>query len=226
MFQQQPLLWLQANSIQQNMYLSRTSWLPGQATHMPFSVMTMRLSTITWRRQLVLHSMLPLSNPINSPRMVEMHGLHLSACMLGLTSGKPKSRNRNNSSTHVWKRQSNFSLESSISKHHNAYVSMQACTEHVEYQLPNEHSCNGFLLEAIQNSDPGLQAAMASVRMDTGDGGKQGNFEVTAAHLWPYDPVARKQSANTKRPHSLISVDGLFASFGGFLNFFIPDLDS
>ena len=63
-------------------------------------------------------------------------------------------------------------IVSSISEHRNAYVSMQACTEHVEYQLPNEHSCNGFLLEAIQNSDPGLQAAMASVRMDTGDGGK------------------------------------------------------
>ena len=40
---------------------------------------------------------------------------------------------------------------------------MQACTEHVEYQLPNEHSRVGFLLEAIKNSDPGLQAAMASV---------------------------------------------------------------
>ena len=49
---------------------------------------------------------------------------------------------------------------------------MQACIEHVEYQLLNEHSLIGFLLEAIQNSDPGLQAAMASVQTDTGDGGK------------------------------------------------------
>ena len=74
--------------------------------------------------------------------------------------------------TRVWKGQSNFSLESFISQHCNAYVSMQACAEHVKYQLPNEHSRVGFLLEAIQNSDLGLQAAMASVRTDTGDGGK------------------------------------------------------
>ena len=74
--------------------------------------------------------------------------------------------------TCVWKGQSNFSLESFISQHRNAYVSMQACTEHVEYQLPNDHSRVGFLLEAIQNTDPGLQAAMASVCTDTGDGGK------------------------------------------------------
>jgi hypothetical protein len=27
---------------------------------------------------------------------------------------------------------------------------MQACAEHVQYQLPNEHSRVGFLLDAIQ----------------------------------------------------------------------------
>ena len=100
--------------------------------------------------------------------------------------------------TCVWKGQSNFSLESFISQHCNAYVSMQACAEQVEYQLLNEHSCVSFLLEAIQNSDPGLQAAMASVQTDMGDGGKSGDFEVMAVHLLPYDPVAKEQSANTK----------------------------
>ena len=62
--------------------------------------------------------------------------------------------------TRIWKGQSNFSLENFISQHRNAYVSMQASAEHVQYQLPNEHSRVGFLLEC---SDPGLQAAMASV---------------------------------------------------------------
>ena len=37
---------------------------------------------------------------------------------------------------------------------------MQASAEHVQYQLPNEHSRVGFLLEAIQCSDPGLQATV------------------------------------------------------------------
>ena len=42
--------------------------------------------------------------------------------------------------TRIWKGQSNFSLENFISQHRNAYVSMQASAEHVQYQLPNEHS--------------------------------------------------------------------------------------
>ena len=39
--------------------------------------------------------------------------------------------------TRIWKGQSNFSLENFISQHRNAYVSMQASAEHVQYQLPN-----------------------------------------------------------------------------------------
>ena len=42
--------------------------------------------------------------------------------------------------TRLWKGHSNFSLENFISQHRNAFVSMQASAEHVQYQLPNEHS--------------------------------------------------------------------------------------
>ena len=45
---------------------------------------------------------------------------------------------------------------------------MSACAEHVQYQLPNERSCVGFLIDAIQCADAGLQAAMASVKTDNG----------------------------------------------------------
>ena len=75
---------------------------------------------------------------------------------------------------------------------------MQASTEHVQYQLPNEHSRVGFLLEAIQCSDPGLQAAMASIKTDNGLEGMRNNFEATAAHLFPYDPVARKDQVDKR----------------------------
>ena len=101
--------------------------------------------------------------------------------------------------TRIWKGQSNFSLENFISQHRNAYVSMQASAEHVQYQLPNEDSRVGFLLEAIQCSDPGLQAAMASIKTDNGTEGMRNNFEATAAHLLPYDPVAKKRSSGQKR---------------------------
>ena len=65
----------------------------------------------------------------------------------------------------VWKGQSNFPLEGFIVQHCNAYIYMQQCDEHVEYQLPNEHTCVGYLLEEIQSPDPGLQVAMASIRI-------------------------------------------------------------
>ena len=48
---------------------------------------------------------------------------------------------------------------------------MQASTEHVEYQVPNEHSRDTLLLEVIHCSDPGLQAAMASIKTDNGPQG-------------------------------------------------------
>ena len=107
--------------------------------------------------------------------------------------------------TRIWKGQSNFSLENFISQHRNAYVSMQASAEHVQYQLPNKHSRVGFLLEAIQCSDPGLQAAMASIKTDNGPEGMRNNFEATAAHLLPYDPVAKKRSSGQKRGSAQIS---------------------
>ena len=69
---------------------------------------------------------------------------------------------------------------------------MLACAEHVQYQLPNEHSRVGFLLDAIQCADAGLQAARPSSKTDNGPDGMQNHFEQAAAHLSPYDPVAKK----------------------------------
>ena len=45
---------------------------------------------------------------------------------------------------------------------------MSACIEHVQYQLPNEHSYVGLLIDAIQCANAGLQAAMASIKTDNG----------------------------------------------------------
>ena len=59
---------------------------------------------------------------------------------------------------------------------------MSACTEHIQYQLPNEHSHVGFLLEAIQCSHAGLQDAMVNIKTDNGPTDMQNNFEVTEIH--------------------------------------------
>jgi hypothetical protein len=102
--------------------------------------------------------------------------------------------------TREWKGQSNYTLERFVQHHRTAYVSMQSCAEYVEYQLPTEHTRVGYLLEGIQCNDAGLQAAMASIKLDTAPGtGKRNNFELAATHLLPYDPVAKKRSSTNKR---------------------------
>ena len=49
--------------------------------------------------------------------------------------------------TRVWKGHSNFPFEGSIAQHRNTFVSMQQCAEHIAYQLPNELTRVGYLLE-------------------------------------------------------------------------------
>jgi hypothetical protein len=109
--------------------------------------------------------------------------------------------------TRLWKGQSNFTLERFIAQHRNAYVSMQAAAEVVTYQLPNEHSRVGFLLNSIQCNDPGLQAAMAAINTDKTANGLREDFEAAATHLLPYDPVQKKRidQAGGKRGSADIS---------------------
>ena len=83
---------------------------------------------------------------------------------------------------------------------------MSACAEHVQYQLPNKHSRIGFLIDAIQCADAGLQAAMASVKMDNGPNGLWNNFERAVPHLLPYDPVGKKRATGIKHGSALISL--------------------
>ena len=114
--------------------------------------------------------------------------------------------------TRKWKGQGNFSLERFCQQHRNAYVSMVACAEHVDYQLPNEHTRVTYLLDAIECNDPPLQAAIANIEEDTGDGtlanpGKRNDFELAVAALLPKDPVARKRELANKRGISAISSD-------------------
>ena len=62
----------------------------------------------------------------------------------------------------VWKGNSNFSFEKFIEQHRAAYISMQQCSLHVTFQLPYEHTRVRYLLDAIQCSDPELQATLAA----------------------------------------------------------------
>jgi hypothetical protein len=107
--------------------------------------------------------------------------------------------------TQKWKGQSNFSLEKHCAQHRNAFISMEQCVQHVDYQLPNQHSRVGYLLAGIENNDPGLQAAMAAVRTNKAPGDMRNDFEACIAHIVPYCPVAKKRTAGTKRGAAEIS---------------------
>ena len=50
---------------------------------------------------------------------------------------------------------------------------MQLCSQHITYQLPNKHSCVGYLLDVIENGDAGLQAVMVNVEDNNGPNGKR-----------------------------------------------------
>ena len=106
--------------------------------------------------------------------------------------------------TRRWKGQGNYTLESFVSMHRNAFVSMQACAQHIDFQLPNDFTRVGHLLDGIECQDAWLQAAMAAIRTDDGADGKRHNFEDAAAYIVPADPVTRKRPP-TKRPHANIS---------------------
>ena len=77
---------------------------------------------------------------------------------------------------------------------------------HVQYQLPNEHSHIGFLIDATQCADAGLQAAMASVKTDNDPTGLWNNFERAISHLLPYNPVAKKRARGITQGSTLISL--------------------
>ena len=112
-----------------------------------------------------------------------------------------------------WKVQSNYTLERFVAQHRNAFVSMTQCAEHVDYQFPNELTRVTYLLDAIENNDTPLQAAMALCRNDQDPGGKMNDFEATAAFLLPHDPVDTKIASGTKRSHAMVSfIDGNVAS--------------
>jgi hypothetical protein len=104
-----------------------------------------------------------------------------------------------------WKEQSNYSFEQHATQHRNSYVSLVACAENVDYQIPNQHSRVGNLLDSIENNDPGIQAAMANVRTSKGANGMRSNFEQTVTHILPCCPVAKKKTLGAKRGAGEIS---------------------
>ena len=91
-----------------------------------------------------------------------------------------------------------FSLEKFTGLHRTSFVQLQEAALHVNFQLPTEHTRVGYLLDNMENSDPDLRAAIASIRINTN--GMRDNFEDSVAFLLPVDPYSKNRSTKQKNP--------------------------
>ncbi|CAJ1966195.1 unnamed protein product [Cylindrotheca closterium] len=94
-----------------------------------------------------------------------------------------------------------FPLERFIGGHRNAHQALLTASQHVEYQIPNEHTRIGYLLWALHTTDPGLHATIANIEGNEDPNGPRYSFEECARLLQLADPVAKKN----KRSHAQIS---------------------
>lgn len=95
-----------------------------------------------------------------------------------------------------------FGLDKFTNLHRTAYVALEEAALHVQFQLPNEHTRVGYLLDNIINSDPDLRAALASIRANVN--GMRENFESAVAFMLPVCPYA-KHSKKTNPNTAVIS---------------------
>lgn len=82
-----------------------------------------------------------------------------------------------------------YGLDKFTGLHRAAYVALEEASHHVDFQLPNEHTRVGYLLENIVSSDPDLRAALASIRANVNN--MRDNFEAAVTFMLPTCPYAR-----------------------------------
>ena len=105
--------------------------------------------------------------------------------------------------SNIWKGNGSVTLSKHATKHRNAYISLETCSLHVDYQIPNERTRVKYLLDSIRACTvPGVQARIASIEGD--ENGKRNNFEMAVTHLLPADPVIessknRRHTGNNKQ---------------------------
>ena len=95
-----------------------------------------------------------------------------------------------------------YSLATHTNAHRLAFVSMQQCGNHVQFQLPSEHTRVNKFLSSITSKDQTLLSGLALVRTDTD--GKLNDFEEAVSFLAPYCPIGSKAAPN-KRSYANIS---------------------
>ena len=86
----------------------------------------------------------------------------------------------------------NYSLEKFTGMHRSSFVQLEEAALHVNFQLPTQHTRIGYLIDNINNADPDLRAAIASIRIDTNN--MRNDFEASVAFLLPVDPYTKHKA--------------------------------
>ena len=113
----------------------------------------------------------------------------------------------------VWKGNSHMTLEKFVALHRNAR--MEAAALHTPFQVPDGRRTCERLMNAIQTSDPQLQAAMAQVRASTDPNGPRSNFEQCVAALIPHCIEKKKKKKEQQRNMIRNNLNELFHKFVG-----------
>ena len=116
----------------------------------------------------------------------------------------------------VWKGNSHMTLEKFVAMHRNANARLEAASLHTPFQVPDGYRTCERLMNAIQTTDPLLQAAMAQIRSSNDVDGPRSDFEKCVAALIPHCPVVRLRKpggGGRQNGSSADSMNGYVAAF-------------
>ena len=82
-----------------------------------------------------------------------------------------------------------YSLEVFCSHHRNKHSQLVEAAQNVQFQVPDEHTRVGYLLDNIEHQDANLRASIAQIR--TNAQGTRNDFEKSVSILLPVDPFAK-----------------------------------
>ena len=99
-----------------------------------------------------------------------------------------------------------YSLETFCSYHRAKHSQLVEASEHVVFQVPNDHTRVTYLIENIEHQDADLRAAIAQIR--TNSGGTRDDFEKSVSLLLPVDPYIKTPANKPKVTFEISSAGG------------------
>ena len=110
----------------------------------------------------------------------------------------------------------NQTLDQFANKHRTAYAGLVRCAEHIQTQVPDEHTRVTYFTQNVKSQDASIRAALETIKLDDDPTGMKNNFENMVTHIVSACPVAKKKRDGNKRSFAEVAeVDGAVSSSGG-----------